>query len=183
MYDLVPVTKLHVTSRYVSWTHGLPTAHHLSVHPSHPLHHHTTASKKFFSSALSLISQLSNVMFLTLHFFCLSPTHFPPLYYLFRKCYPSSLQKDPPRLDGALWHTLLSYSPHLQGTGGTRSLSTRPEPPYAQHCSNTGQNVSPDLSDYVPKGKHAQYCHTTLGITFRTPIALQEEVFIVSKPM
>lgn len=86
-----------MTNRCVSRTHGHPAAHHLLVCPSCSLHHLTTVSKRYFSSASSLISQLSNLTFPTLNFFsCPSPTPFPPLQYLFRKCWPLVAPKRPP---------------------------------------------------------------------------------------
>lgn len=112
MYDLVAFRTLHMTSRCVSWTHGPSAAHYLLVRPSHPLHHLTTASKRSFSSWSSLISQLSNLMFPTLHFHsCLSSTSFPPFHYLLRKCWPLIAPKS---LDASsVTHTAFLHSSYM----------------------------------------------------------------------
>lgn len=141
MCDLVPFRNLHRTSRYVSWTLHSPAAHHLLVCPYHPSHHLTPDSKRSFSPALSLNCQTSHFQLL-ISFFWASHLSLP--------CTICSENSDPHCSKQTtqgwmwLWHTLLSCSPHLQGTGGTSSLSSGPGPLYAQRCTNTGQNISPD---------------------------------------
>lgn len=105
MYDLVPNRALHMTSRCVSWTPGSPAAHHLLVCSSHPPCCLTITSKRYFSSALSSISQLSTSLFPAFHFFfCLSLTPFPSLRYSFRKCWPLIAPKRSPQA-GCGWDT------------------------------------------------------------------------------
>lgn len=134
MYDLLPFRRLHMTSRCVSWTRGPPAAHHLLVHLSHPQYHLPTASKRYFASPLT--SQLSNIMFPTLHFsFCLSPTPFPPLHYLFRKCWPHIAPKRPP--PGWMWLCDIHCFPAVLifGAPVVQGASALGQNPLCQHCT------------------------------------------------
>lgn len=183
MCDLVPFWTLEMINGCVSWTTRsscwLPP---LGVSLPPFISCLTTIRMRYFLSASSLVSQLSNIIFPILcFFFCPRPTPFPALHYLFRKWWPLIGPRRPRWLAVALWHTLISCNPHLQDTGGTRSLSTGPEPCSALHKQGKASILSPWQCAQKDTCTIMQY-HTVLGITFRTLIALQkEEVFIVSK--
>lgn len=110
MYDVVPFRELHMTSRYVSWTYFLPATHYLLVCLSHPLHCLTTASKRSFSCAPSLISQLSNNV--SISPFLLSEPHtFPSLVLFVQKMLPLIAPKRSAQAGcGSVTHTALLQS-------------------------------------------------------------------------